>query len=108
MVTDCTTILSFPLNAAILDRFRALAGERGFVPAIVFLPAKRDGWDDRRRRRWLADWAARHEVAFLDLTDAVHAAGVDAVYLPGDAHWNAHGHEVVATTLRPFLAGLLH
>ncbi len=98
---------SYALNAAILARFRALADERRFVPAIVFLPAKRDRWDDRVRRRWLAAEAARRALAYLDLSDAVHAGGGEALYIPDDAHWNARGHEVVAAALHPFLARLL-
>jgi len=98
---------SYAVNAAILDRFRALADERRFVPAIVFLPAKRERWDDRVRRRWLAAEAARRAVAYLDVSDAVHAAGGEALYIPDDAHWNERGHAVVAEALHPFLAHLL-
>ena len=98
---------SYALNAAILDRFRALAEERRFTPAIVFLPPRRERWDDRVRRRWLAGEAARRAVAYLDLSDVVHAAGGEALYIPDDAHWNARGHEVAAEALHPFLAKLL-
>src|SRR4029077_20057960 len=37
---------TFPLNAAILDRYRALAAEHGFVPALAFVPSRRERWDD--------------------------------------------------------------
>src|SRR5262245_37514339 len=98
---------SFPLNAAILDRYRALAAERGFVPAIAFLPVRRERPDDRRRARWPGAYAAEHGAPFIDLTEPIRAAGIDRVYIPHDAHWNAAGHQVVAAALRPFLAALV-
>ena len=47
---------------------------------------------------------ARTGTPFLDLTDAVRAAGVDRCYIPNDSHWNAYGHEVAANAVRPFVA----
>ena len=101
------TAASFPLNAAILDRYRQLATEHGFVPAVAFLPSRNERWDDRRRARWLRDYAGAHGLPFLDLTAPLRAAGADQVYLPDDSHWNATGHQVVAEALRPFLATLV-
>jgi len=101
------TTASFPLNAAILERYREQAAAHGFVPALAFLPSRRDRWDDRRRGRWLAAYAAGHAEPFIDLTEPLRAAGFDRVYLPDDPHWNAAGHQVVADALRPFLAGLV-
>jgi hypothetical protein len=97
---------SFPLNAAIFERIRALATEHGFRPALVFLPGPREGFDDRRRRDFLRDYASQKAVPFVDLTEPLHAAGGERLYLPQDAHWNPEGHRVVATALRPFLADL--
>jgi len=101
------TSASFALNAAILDRVRALSARDRFVPAIVFFPPVRERWDDQRRRTFVATYAARHDVAFFDVTPALEAARKDRLYLPNDAHWNAEGHRVVAEALRPFLAGLV-
>jgi hypothetical protein len=98
---------SLALNTAILDRFRALAAERRFVPALVFLPPKKERWDDRRRRGWLRRYAERYGTAFLDLTEPVREAGGERLYLAGDAHWNAEGHRAVAEALRPFVAHLV-
>ena len=92
-----------PVTQGVLDRWRTLAAERGFVPALVFVPRARDGFDDRRWRGWFAVWAASARVPFLDLTDALHARGPE-LYLPGDTHWSAAGHAVVAEALRPFVA----
>ena len=98
---------SLGINAAILARVRALAVQHHFTPAILYLPTRRDRWDDRRRSRWLAAWAAQHAVPFLDLSPAVAAGGGESLYLPEDGHWNPRGHRVAADALHPFLAGLL-
>jgi len=98
------TPVTFPLNGAILDRFRELAASHRFTPAIVFLPAARDRWDDRQRRAWLAEYAARNGVAYLDLTDAIARAGGERLYIPHDSHWSPDGHRAVAEELRGFLA----
>jgi hypothetical protein len=92
-----------PVTGAVLERWRALAAEQGAVPALVFVPRARDGFDDRRWRGWLAAWAAAAHVPFLDLTDALRAHGPE-LYLPADTHWSAAGHAVVADALRPFVA----
>jgi lysophospholipase L1-like esterase len=97
--TDAT----FALNGAILDRFLALARERGIAPAIVFLSSPQDRADDQRRRRWLRAYAERAGVPFLDLTETVEAAGGQRLFLTGDPHWNADGHAAVAAALREFL-----
>jgi hypothetical protein len=101
------TAATFPLNAAILDRFLALAGARGFRPALAFVPGPRDGRDDRRRRTWLAAWAGARGVAFADMTEALRAAGGERLYLPRDAHWNADGHRAAAVALRALVEPLV-
>jgi hypothetical protein len=100
------TTAARPVMQAILERWRALAAERGFLPALVFVPRARDGFDDRRWRRWLGGWAAAERVPYLDLTETLHARGPE-IYLPADTHWSAAGHAVVADTVRPFLAHVL-
>jgi hypothetical protein len=98
---------TFPLNEAILDRFRALAAAHRFAPVLLFLPARHDGFDDRRRRAWLRGYADAHGVPFLDLTEPLHAAGVDRLYLEADSHWNAAGHRAVADLVHPLVAAAL-
>lgn len=100
------TPATFALNGAILERFLGLGRERRFAPGLLFLPGPHDRWDDRMRRRWLAEFAAQHGVPFLDLTDAMLAAAA-RTYLPADSHWSAEGHRVAAHALRPFLTRLL-
>jgi hypothetical protein len=98
------TAATFPLNEAILTRFRALAQEHNFVPAIVFVPGPRQRFDDHRRARWLAGWAATAGIPFLDLTAPLAAAGGEGLYLPRDTHWNRDGHATASAALRPFIA----
>jgi hypothetical protein len=98
------TPATFALNAAILDRFLERAHHDRFAPAILFLPGPQDRADDRRRRAWLAAYAAQTGTPFLDLTDAVRAAGIARSYIPNDPHWSPEGHAVVAEALRPFVA----
>jgi len=101
--TDAT----FPLNAAILERFTTLGKRVGFVPALAFLPAVTERFDDRRRRAFVRRWADDHATAFIDVSEALTAARGPQMYIPNDVHWNSQGHRVVADALEPFLAGLM-
>lgn len=96
----------FDLHAALLDRFLTLAETRGFRPVIAFLPGREDTEEDQERRAFLRQWTARHVVPFVDLTAAVHGAGVDNVFLAGNWHWNAAGHRVAAAELHRLLRRL--
>jgi hypothetical protein len=101
------TSATFPLTAAILERFVARAERDGFVPAIAFLPAVAEGFDDRRRRAFLRDWAEARGAPFIDLTQPLAAGGGPRLYIPGDGHWNPEGHGVVADLMHRFITGLL-
>jgi hypothetical protein len=101
------TVAAYPLDAAILERFAALARSRGFRLAIAFVPGPRERWDDRRRAAWVAAWAAAHGTPFLDLRAPIAAAGGERMYLPADAHWNPEGHRVAAAELQRFLRPLV-
>jgi hypothetical protein len=49
-------------------------------------------------------WCKAHQIPYIDLTAALNlAATVELVYFPDDGHWNAKGHEVVASTISDFL-----
>lgn len=93
----------YDLNEALLDRFRELADEQGFRPVVIFIPGRDDNNTDKTRRAFLADWAERHQVPFQDLTDPIHGAGVDQVYITGNWHWNAAGHRLAAEEILPML-----
>jgi hypothetical protein len=93
----------FPLNAAILDRFAALAHDWGFALVVAYLPSPAEAWDDRMRRDFVAGWANGRGVAFLDLGDAIARDGGRDLYIAGDPHWNPAGHAVVARELQRFL-----
>jgi hypothetical protein len=97
------TSATWALNEAILRRFQTLGAEHGFEPVLVFAPGPRERFDDRRRRAWLASWAAVTGIPFLDVTDALRPLGADA-FLPDDSHWSPEGHAAVAAALRPVVA----
>jgi len=101
------TSATFPLTAAILERFVARAERDGFVPAIVFFPGVTQGFDDRRRRAFLSEWAEARGAPYLDLTDPLAGAGGPRLYIQGDGHWNPDGHRVVADLVHQFISGLL-
>ena len=94
----------FDLNGALFDRFAALAREHDFAPVVVFIPGKSDTPEDRQRRGFLSSWAARTRVPFLDLTDSIHGAGRDNVFIKDNWHWNPEGHRIAGTQLREFIA----
>jgi hypothetical protein len=92
----------YELHAALLDRLQRGARDRGAVLAIVFLPGTGDTPEDAERRAWLRAWSQRAGVPFLDLTDAIHAAG-PAAFIPNNAHWNELGHRLAGEAIRAFL-----
>lgn len=98
---------AFPLTAAILDRARALGASRGFRVAVAFAPGPRERFDDRRRARFLAAWAARTGTPFLDLRTALPATDRNALYIVDDPHWSPLGHRRVAEALRAIIADCL-
>ncbi|MEW6273325.1 MAG: SGNH/GDSL hydrolase family protein [Thermodesulfobacteriota bacterium] len=92
---------TFPLNEAILDRFHELAIIHGFGLVVAYAPPPHPAWHDGTRRRFLAGWARRSGVPFVDLSPS--REGDLSVYLPGDSHWSPRGHEMVAARLAPLL-----
>jgi len=100
----------YALNAALLDRYHDLTVALDASPFVLFLPGRGDTPEDQQRRRFLAQWATRRGVPYLDLTGPIHGAGVQRVYIPGNFHWNPDGHRTAAhhiyrelKTLRPNL-----
>jgi GDSL-like Lipase/Acylhydrolase family len=92
------------LNRAILDRFLELAELHSFTPVIIFLPGTGDTGTDKRRRLWLREFADGNGTPFLDLSDAIHKAGVREVFISNNWHLNPYGHRIIALELGRFLA----
>jgi len=94
----------FDLNGALLDRFAALARERDFAPVLLFIPGRSDTAEDQQRRGFLSSWAAHAKVLYLDLSDPIHAAGSDSVFIEDNWHLNPEGHRIAGAELREFIA----
>jgi hypothetical protein len=97
----------YDLNGALLDRYLGDAATIGFEPVVTFLPGRGDTEEDQERRSFLRKWTQQNNVPYLDLTAAIHGAGVDRVYIQGNHHWNATGHRIAAEQLRPVLLQVL-
>jgi hypothetical protein len=46
-------------------------------------------------------------VPYADLTEAIHGAGVNNVYIKDNWHWNPLGHRIAATELHKVLRRIL-
>jgi hypothetical protein len=86
-----------------MTHLREFLDARGIGMTLVIYP-----WPDQiefdpkapRHRDFWRDWAAAHDTAFVDLfddftkDDAMETLKRD--FIPGDFHWNAAGHALVA------------
>jgi len=90
----------YALHSSLLGRYLQQAELIGFQPVVAFFPGLGDTAEDRQRRSFLAEWAARHKVPFRDLTDAIHGGGVAKVYIQDNWHWNPVGHRIAARELQ--------
>ena len=97
------TDVSWRLHEVILDEFRALAEELDFALALSFLPGRSDTRNDQRRRAWVAAYAERTGVPFVDLTEPLHSLGVYRTYIEKNWHWNAEGHRIAAEHIHQLL-----
>ncbi len=93
----------FDLNLALLDRFLKDSSAIGAEPMVAFLPGTADKKEDKQRRGVLHDWTTKNNVPYVDLTDAIHGAGVKNVYITDNWHWNPIGHRIAAEQLRDAL-----
>lgn len=95
----------YELNEALLNRYLEIAGTIGFKATVVFFPGMGNNAEDRERRGFLEGWAARQKVPYLDITAAIHGAGLE-VYIRDNSHWNRRGHQIAAEQLHGFLKPL--
>jgi hypothetical protein len=95
-----------------LDRMRQTAEEHGARFAITCLPFREQvyalnstgrDWDVAFPQAYVQMWARERSVPFFDLLPALRehvVATHDRLYLPGDPHFDNHGHAVVGHLLR--------
>jgi hypothetical protein len=95
------------VHTAILDRFAARAEAGKIRLGLVFLPGKRDTEEDRERREWLRSYATARKLAYLDLTDRLHARPRGETFIHGNPHWNPDGHRLAGEALAEFLGGVV-
>lgn len=90
-----------------LDALWRYVGDRGVSMTLVVYPwpgqIQRVERDCLQRTHWAA-WSKQRKVDFIDLFPAFLDAGpadrvIDDYFIPGDVHWNARGHELVAREL---------
>jgi len=94
----------FDLNGALLDRYATLAREHDFTPVVAFIPGRSDTAEDKQRRGFLSSWAAQAGAPFLDLSDPIHDAGSENVFIENNWHLNPEGHRIAGTRMREFIA----
>ncbi|WP_146346600.1 alginate O-acetyltransferase AlgX-related protein [Phaeobacter marinintestinus] len=108
-----------------IEDFRAMLNDKGADYRLVFVPSKyrvleslcvfppdsaisnrNDNLSDLPDR--LPQWAATHDVSFLDLTDPLksQAESGEIPWFWGDTHWNASGHEIAGQKIANWLKGL--
>jgi len=109
-----------------LARLATLAGAHGFGVAVAYLPSAHAAYApdvrfadpavgaavaalDAAQRAALPALAARHEMAYVDCTPALHAtaAGDAPAYFPGNLHPTATGHAAIAACVAPAVESVL-
>jgi|RhiMetdeSRZDD1v2_1073273.scaffolds.fasta_scaffold38854_3 acetyltransferase AlgX (SGNH hydrolase-like protein) len=113
-------LVSLEIAQRSFQEAKRLASEHGAQFLFVYIPIKfrvyRDfcefpakgygkQWQVNNLPTMLESWCQAQDIAYLNLTESLqeHAARGDLVYFPDDGHWNAHGHEIVATTIAQFI-----
>ncbi len=104
------------LATAHMDALAALLEARGIRLMVAVYPWPdqliADTADSRQVRHW-RDWCAQHGATFVDcfapffLADPDAEAVIERHFIPGDTHWNVHGHALVAKEIGTALARVL-
>jgi hypothetical protein len=69
---------------------------------VVAIPVARQSEDPSTRKNYqdvLRGFCEREGVRFVDLLDGLAGRDVHEIYLEGDPHWTAAGHDAVARIL---------
>jgi hypothetical protein len=98
------TNAEYDLNEAILNRFVKLSKLHNFIPVIIFLPCAGDTPLYKQRRNWLREYSIRNKISYLDLSEQIHGAGKENVFIKDNFHYNPKGHRIVAFELSNFLS----
>lgn len=95
----------------VLSDLRDVAGEKNFIPIVLYIPEKaelRDGIDSTTEHalKLLEDYCRKEKWGFLDLTVPLKQYWRSEKKLPYfryDDHWNVDGHRAVAQAVANYL-----
>jgi hypothetical protein len=85
-----------------LERIVKFSRAHGMAVVVAAIPVRSQSKDPSTRVNYqdiLRRFSEQEGVRFVDLLDGLGGLDVDAMYLEGDPHWTAKGHEVVAGLL---------
>ena len=89
-------------NLEYLRRIAEFGRRRGVAIVVAAIPVARQAANPSTRSNYqdvVRRFCEREGVRFVDLLDSLSAHDVREIYLEGDPHWTAKGHEVVAEML---------
>ena len=89
-------------DMAHLERIAAFGRARGATVVVAAIPLASQSANPSTRANYqdiLRRFCEREGVRFVDLLDTLGARDVREMYLEGDPHWTAKGHEAVAEIL---------
>ena len=95
------------ITSALVQALVDEVSQRGAQMVIVDIPGNiplldpltRYVWGHERRETMLRDLSERVGVPYYNLRDVYPQENVEALFVPGDSHWNKDGHEFIATWL---------
>ena len=94
----------YDISDALLNRYLSKTKDGlGADPVVMFIPGRAPPCEDQKRREFLRSWAFQRGVPYLDLTQVIHGAGVDTVYIKPEFPFWPPGSEPLYTNtpLRP-------
>ncbi|MCB9898523.1 MAG: SGNH/GDSL hydrolase family protein [Planctomycetes bacterium] len=109
---DDAAVTMFDRAEHILDAVVELARRRHQRPMLLYLPTKKLVYFKQRSSisRWVADYAGRRSVLYLDLqpafSDFTPAELIEEIYLP-DNHFGVRGNGIIAERLLETIASRL-
>jgi hypothetical protein len=86
----------------VLRRITEFSRRHGVTTVLVAIPLARQSANPSTRKNYqdvLRRFCEQERITFIDLLDPLSRFDVDDVYIKGDVHWTAKGHDAVAEIL---------